>query len=356
MKWLKNFFITTSSERNGFFVLLSIIACLSIYYIVKHLDQPQVIILEDNSNVKIPITDSIVIDSDQKSYFKFDPNELGISGWKELGFTEKQARTILKFSYSIGGFKKHEDLLSCYVIDSTKYFELKPYVNFNNEKKPKELVVEDINLNSYGVFLLSSLIPLYDGFESFENLYFLKEGESYQYYSSISEDSLFLINDFQLAKALGFNQAKIEKINDQKLRKISPEIDKLDVNVADSIELCKLYGIGPVLSNRIIKFRQKLGGFVHLTQIKEVYGLKPETYQKIERSIEIKDTVIVKLNINQCSVEEFKAHPYFNWNLSNAIVNYRQQHGQYISIEKIKSIHLVNEEIYRKIAPYLTIE
>ena len=81
MKWLKNFFITTSSERNGFFVLLIIIACLSIYYIVKHLDQPQVIILEDNSNVKIPITDSIVIDSDQKSYFKFDPNELGVSGW-----------------------------------------------------------------------------------------------------------------------------------------------------------------------------------------------------------------------------------------------------------------------------------
>ena len=53
-------------------------------------------------------------------------------------------------------------------------------------------------------------------------------------------------------------------------------------------------------------------------------------------------------------VDSLKKHPYINWNLANAIVEYRNQHGPYHTIEKIKSIHLVNDEIYLKIAPYLT--
>ena len=234
---------------------------------------------------------------------------------------------------------------------------MKPYVYFNDEKKSKELVEEDDDqFNTYGVFLVSSSIPIYEGLESFENLYFVKEKEGYAYYSSISEDSVFLINDCQLAKASGFDQAKIEKITHKGLRSISPELVKVDINTADSLELCSLYGIGPILSERIVKYREKLGGFVSLDQVNEVYGIKPETYMKIESSLQITDSSVVKLNINQCSVEELKGHPYFSWNLSNAIVNYRLQHGPYISIEKIKSIHLVNDKIYRKIAPYLTIE
>ena len=49
-------------------------------------------------------------------------------------------------------------------------------------------------------------------------------------------------------------------------------------------------------------------------------------------------------------------HPYFNWNLANVIFNFRTQHGPFESKDKIKEIHLVNDKIYRKIAPYLKVK
>ena len=65
MKWLKNFFTTTSSERNGFFVLLSIIACLSVYYIIMHINQPQLNILEYNTIDNNRNQDTIATNIDQ---------------------------------------------------------------------------------------------------------------------------------------------------------------------------------------------------------------------------------------------------------------------------------------------------
>ena len=64
---------------------------------------------------------------------------------------------------------------------------------------------------------------------------------------------------------------------------------------------------------------------------------------------------VIKININKANINSLKSHPYINWNLANAIVNFRIQHGQYESIDKIREIHLVNDDIYLKIAPYFKI-
>jgi DNA uptake protein ComE-like DNA-binding protein len=49
-----------------------------------------------------------------------------------------------------------------------------------------------------------------------------------------------------------------------------------------------------------------------------------------------------------------KSHPYLRYNLANAIVQYRTQHGNFFSVADIKKIMLVTEEIFNKAAPYLT--
>lgn len=130
----------------------------------------------------------------------------------------------------------------------------------------------------------------------------------------------------------------------------------IDLNSADTIQLQLLNGIGSKLSKRIIIFRDALGGFYSIEQLKEVYGLKPEIIEKNLEKITISGEV-KKININTCSAEELKEHPYiYKWNIANSIVNYRNLHGKYITIEDVKRTDLVNEDLYSKLAPYLTVE
>ena len=358
MHWLKEFFKTTSSERNGAIVLLGIIVCLCLYYIVMYNRQPQLLIIENNVSDYISPVDSIKEKKDQLKYFKFNPNKIDVNGWLELGFSVKQANSIIKYRFSIGGFRNPEDLLSCYVIDSLKYYELFPYIDIQliaeHEVENKTKNIEQ--LNSFSVCIVSSDNPIYDGFDKFEKLYYYRDEKGYQYFSSISEDSISLIMPLQSAIDNGFKSAAIKKINSKQLINISPKNIILDINSVDSIQLRTLKGIGPVLSKRIIEYRVKLGGFIQIEQINEVYGVREETYDMIVSKIQILDTSVFKININECSVDQLRAHPYFNWNIANSIVNFRLQHGSYKALEKIKSIHLVNDEIYRKIAPYLRIE
>jgi competence protein ComEA len=51
-----------------------------------------------------------------------------------------------------------------------------------------------------------------------------------------------------------------------------------------------------------------------------------------------------------------KSHPYIKYNLANAISQYRKQHGNFNSVEEVKKIMIVTDEIYKKASPYLTIE
>ncbi len=133
-------------------------------------------------------------------------------------------------------------------------------------------------------------------------------------------------------------------------------IHQVDVNLADTSAYITLPGIGSKLSSRIIAFRNKLGGFYSIDQVGETYLLPDSTFQKIKHYLILGNTPIKKLNINTSSVDEMKAHPYLRYNLANAIFQYRQQHGKFNSVEEIKKIMIMTEEIFIKLSPYLSIE
>ena len=339
-------------------VLLSILGSLGVYYLVVHSRDPQIVIIENEHKEIVSIEDSTNVELEELELTKFDPNKFSLDDWIELGFSSKQAKSILKFRHSIGGFKKPEELLRCYVIDSLKYFELFPFIDIQSiDKHEVENITKNINqLNSFSVYLVFSNTPMYDGFDELEELYYFRDKKGFQYFSSLSDDSISLLKPLQLAINNGFKSAIIKKVNSKQLKDISPKKIILDINSVDSIQLRTLKGIGPVLAKRIVEYRVKLGGFLKTEQLKEVYGLKKETFDNIQSNIKILDSAIIQLNINSCSIEELKNHPYFDWNLANSIVNFRHQHGMFSSIDKIKSIHLVVDKIYRKIATYLRIE
>ena len=129
-----------------------------------------------------------------------------------------------------------------------------------------------------------------------------------------------------------------------------------DVNTADSATLDSLPGIGPRLAKRIIAFRDKLGGFTSVEQVKETYALPDSTFNKIKPKFFIGNHELKKMNINTSSVDQLKTHPYIRYAIANAIVQYRSQHGSYKSIADIKNIMIITDDIYDKIIPYLTVK
>jgi DNA uptake protein ComE-like DNA-binding protein len=129
----------------------------------------------------------------------------------------------------------------------------------------------------------------------------------------------------------------------------------VNINLADSLHWRKLRGVGAKRSIHILNYKNALGGFVRISQVNEVFSISDSLFKSFERFLNIKDSSLVKININTCSVKQLKNHPYINWNLANSIVNFREQHGLFKLLEDLKKIHILDKKLYYKIVPYLTI-
>jgi len=116
-----------------------------------------------------------------------------------------------------------------------------------------------------------------------------------------------------------------------------------------------LPGIGNKLANRIVTFREKLGGFYKIDQVGETFALPDSTFQKIKPRLILTNNSVKQININTATIDELKTHPYIRYQIGNAIIQYRTQHGSFSSIEDIKKIVLVTDEIFNKAAPYLKV-
>jgi competence ComEA-like helix-hairpin-helix protein len=139
-----------------------------------------------------------------------------------------------------------------------------------------------------------------------------------------------------------------------KQKTISPAI--LDINTADTSAFIALPGIGSKLAGRIVNFREKLGGFYSIDQLKETYGLHDSTFEKIKLRLQLNTPISRRINVNIATPEELKAHPYLKYDIVRPLIAYRNEHGPFLALEELKKIPAVTEEVYEKIKPYLTLE
>ncbi|TJZ63112.1 competence protein ComEA [Sphingobacterium olei] len=128
---------------------------------------------------------------------------------------------------------------------------------------------------------------------------------------------------------------------------------RIEINQADTSEFKRLKGIGSVLSARIVKYRNALGGFCCIAQIGEVYGITPALYEQLVDEIFLDSQVVKKIDINQTTKMDLAKHPYISNKEADLIVNYREQHGNYKGIDNLREIPVLNEDFFRKIEPYL---
>ncbi len=305
---IRDYLTFNKRERNGVFVLLTIIILLIVYLNVsdKFLKAPTVDFSKfekqmDSLNTSQKEEPEFTQNSSLKKYashesaantvtqkaerFNFNPNNLPDNDWKRLGLSDKQIKTIKNYESKGGSFRKKEDVKKMYCIKEELYNSLEPYIQIPQENKPAAAFVDS------KVVVLKSAAP----------------------------------------------------------------VVIIELNAADSAQLTTLKGIGAFFAKTIIKYRNSLGGFYAKEQLLEVWKFDPEKYAMIEKFVSVDAASIKKININDCEAAQLK-NPYLNWNMANAIVNYRKAHGKFKTIDDIKKTDLVDDETLRKIAPYLILE
>jgi competence ComEA-like helix-hairpin-helix protein len=127
----------------------------------------------------------------------------------------------------------------------------------------------------------------------------------------------------------------------------------IDINTADSTAWVALNGIGPGFAKRIITYRDKLGGFYQVDQLKEVYGLDSIWVNENKALLKVGSGVYRFLKINQVEWKEFR-HPYLPYGQSKVILAYRKQHGPLKDFETLQQIQLLDHLAWKRLKPYLS--
>ena len=130
----------------------------------------------------------------------------------------------------------------------------------------------------------------------------------------------------------------------------SRPLEPLDLNTLDSTGLVKLPGIGPATAIRIIRYRERLGGYTQISQLTEIEGL-PDSLMKW---FIITDTVpIRKVPVNKATLTELRRHPYLDFYQARAIVEFRNERGMIKGPGQLSFMEEFSAQDLDRLIPYL---
>ena len=143
--------------------------------------------------------------------------------------------------------------------------------------------------------------------------------------------------------------------NTAKIDKLDPG-SKIDLNTADTTLMMRVPGIGQTYAVRILKYRKILGGYYSVEQLKEVYNMYEELYEKIIPYFNISQQNRTLIYINKTSLDQLRAHPYIDFYQAKAIVELRKKNGNISTIEALTMLEEFPPEAIEKIRHYLSFE
>jgi len=245
-----------------------------------------------------------------------DINTATAAELKQLkGIGKVLSKRIVKYRESIGGFESVEQLNKVYGIEDSLYFTLLDNIEMSKVNKPEKV--------------------------------FEKKYEEEIVKAAATTESHF--------KKLN-NEAKAEKFNTIEKEKTPKAPLTIDINKASVGELQQLNGIGNFRAKEIVTHREKLGGFYNTEQLKEVYSFNDSLYNALENQLTISSINIKKININTIEFKALLKHPYFDYNLTKHLINFRDNRNGLKSLEDLKESYLIDDVLYEKLKVYLTVE
>jgi competence protein ComEA len=381
-KFFKDFFHLSNTELKGALVLLFFIVSIfivpRIYFYFRPVEVIESLEFENwiiSINQKEDSINRFVSEhkkeryTDKKidiSYFKFNPNTVSYDEMKTLGFDSKTARILIKFREKGAKFYMKKDLLRIYGFEEKLYQKLEKYIVFPVKKtyakkdwsQKEEIVVEYFNFDPNTVTyqelmklgVSSRTASILIKFRGDKTVFYKKEDVLKVY--GFSEELYVSLEDY-----IDFPERKNPFKKDTAIKTIKTDENLIvEINSADAETFQKLKGIGSYFSKEIIIYRNKLGGFYSLNQLKEVYGIKEELFLAIEPKLEIDLTKIVKIDLNKAGFKELIRHPYIDKEITVAILKLKKELGGFTKVEDLIYYDTLDKEDFDKIKAYLVVK
>ena len=231
--------------------------------------------------------------------FAFDPNTISVDSLQLLGLQENTASAIVNYRNSGGYFKTPEDLAKIYTLSDSDFIVVQSFIQIKRS---------DTN-----------------------------EEESYRSWDSSQEYS-----DTSFTRDSGASSFDYEPVI-------------VELNIADTAALKKIRGVGSYYASEIVEHRNALGGYLSLEQLMEIYKLDRARLDELAPHFTLDTSLVERININTVSIDELRKHPYFPYSIANSIVKMREAHGLYKQVGDIRKSHLVNDSIFKRIKPYLSV-
>lgn len=397
---MKNFlalyFYYTRQERIG--ILVMVILLVSILAVYKILPTPitnqtdyidftsleKAIAQFDNNNA----SNGSITEGGQSSansanitLFPFNPNTATFENFISLGLSPRIAKIIEHYREKGGQFRKPEDLKRIYGITNDDYARLEEYIEIddNIQQRPTTAFTN----RTYDKFTTNKpsqpivLKPFDPNIATENDLLALGLDEKtvkillkYREHGGIfrkKEDlkKLYNFSEIDFLRLEAYIQIPDnQNVTTEKGRFPKTPIDEkeiikknvpIDVNKATLEEWLELRGIGRTFAGRIIEYREKIGGFASLDQLKEVYGLPDSTLRIIAPYLKLTTVIYRRLHINKATTDAL-IHPYLTRKQAEAVVRFRVNHGDFKNMNDVKQIGVFDNSILEKLQPYIAFD
>ncbi|MBR8534167.1 helix-hairpin-helix domain-containing protein [Carboxylicivirga sediminis] len=218
--------------------------------------------------------------------FFFNPNHESVSRLQILGFSTHAIINLLKYREAGGKIKTPEKLKSIYGVDSVLYAKLENYI-----------LCDDVGQKAS---------------------YQTKKWLSYAANNIVEREDEHIKT-----------HQKTEVLVD-----VRPKLT-IEINSADTAMFALLRGIGPVLSKRIVAYRNRIGGYCSVEQLGEVYGLSMQVIEQNREYLKVDDKLVMPMDITKASLKQMKNHPYLDFYMAKDIYEIRKA-GQLNSIMQFR--------------------
>lgn len=156
------------------------------------------------------------------------------------------------------------------------------------------------------------------------------------------------------------NYQRIEAFSGDSLKKKTKirqyAIEKVELNTADTSDICRIPQFGSKRAAKIVEYRDKLGGFYDLEQLKEIYILQNVNMDYVKEYFYVDKSRIKKIKINSCEYKTIVSHPYFDNYLAKTILNHRKKSGDIKNMEQFRELTHIYAELEEKLRWYVDFE